>query len=66
MNMYRGVLLGGYGLFPSCYMMLRQNTAKILPEESSIGEHLEYKLSMKLEFWSFIIGILCIILILCY
>lgn len=49
MNMYRGVLLAGYGLFPSCYsMLLNYKNSKILPSEEPLVVDKEYKYSLSL------------------
>ena len=65
MNLYRGVLLAGYGLFPSCYSMLfRQKHSKILPNENVLGGNREYQYSMALDFWSFVFITIALLLFL--
>jgi hypothetical protein len=65
MNLYRGVLLAGYGIFPNCYAMLYQHHAK--PEKPAeafgFGSNLEYQLHTHLKIWFYVTGIVMIFML---
>lgn len=45
MNLYKGVMIAGYGLLPSCYSMIYQKHVRPLPNEGPFGTNVEYKLA---------------------
>ena len=61
MNMYRGVLLAGYGILPSIYMMMFQYHKKPLPNESTFGQNIESKIYEGLEMGRFVLLILLLL-----
>ena len=63
MNLYRGVLLAGYGLFPSTISMAFQNHRKPLPNEGPLGSSLEFKIYYYLDFARFALIILAIVIL---
>lgn len=64
MNLYRGVLLAGYGLFPSALSMGMQQHKKPLPNDGPFGSSLEYKMFNYLELARFAVIILTVLILL--
>lgn len=61
MNMYRGVLLAGYGILPSMHMMMFQHHKKPLPNESTFGQSIESRIYEGLEMGRFLLFILLLL-----
>lgn len=55
MNLYRGVLLAGYGMLPGYVAMNFNYHARALPNEGPLGSNLQYKLANWLEIALFVI-----------
>lgn len=63
MNMYRGVLLAGYGLVPSLSMMIFQSHKKPIANENTFGKSVEPKIYEFLEMGNFIFTIFLVLFI---